>query len=64
MEVKKYVILDYFNIYMLKYQVCLAVQHLDTQTILKKQKYFFPSSTLRKAEQGTLYEMNTKYKVT
>ena len=46
---------------MLKYQVYLPVQHLDIQTLLKK-KYFIPSSTFQKAEQGTLYEMDTKYK--
>ena len=33
------------SIYILKYQVCLAFQHLDIRTVLKKQKYFVPLST-------------------
>ena len=49
---------------MLKYQVCLAVQHLDiyTNRSEKKKKHFIPLSTLQKAEQKAFYEMDTKYK--
>ena len=49
-------------IYMLKYQIYLAFQNLDTWTVPKKQKYFVPSSTIQKEEWRSLYEIDTKYK--
>ena len=51
---------------MLKYQVCLAVQHLDIQAVLIKDKELFwtvPLSILQREEQGTLYEMDAKGKL-
>ena len=40
LEFKKHLILNYLNLYILKYQVCLAVQHLDVLTVQKEMKMF------------------------
>ena len=40
LKVRKYLIWDYLNIYTLKYQACLAVQHWDIRTVLEKKKKF------------------------
>ena len=50
-------------VYMLKYQICLAVQHLDMQAVLNKDKQLFWLSILQREEQGTLYEMDVKHKL-
>ena len=39
-----------------------SFQHLNIRTVLEKIKCFIPSCTLRKAERGTLYETETRYK--